>query len=175
MGPGWVYFAKPDNDIARVKIGWAESPFLRLHHLSCGSSHPLVLVALFPQSKKAETFLHATFAAEHVHREWYTLSPRIVQTIRLMWAARDDGSWELRDLRALISKAEKLARTEPTPIVDRSWYLQDAKCPNCYKPSCPGEGEPGGCAQRTRLVHRGNQTYIMTLPPRKRTVSPFKE
>lgn len=168
MRQGFVYFAKPYNDINRVKIGWAVCAVRRIEELSCGSSHPLVMLAFVPSERKGEKFLHTYFADEHRHREWFELSSRLRQTIHMIQFGHRNEESGLERLRAIVSEAEneEYYVSEKELFADAPTIVENA-CQQCNRMQCPGKIDPSVCEYKERLVRRGSQLYTMKLPKKR--------
>lgn len=65
-----------------VKIGYALRPYGRLSNLRVGSPVELVLAAIIPGSRANEQQLHAQFAKERAHGEWFYATSEICGLIR---------------------------------------------------------------------------------------------
>lgn len=188
MKTGFIYFAIPSNDAGhapatpasqRVKIGWARHPMRRVNELSCGSSHPLVILAQIQTVRRAEGFLHREFDTEHTHREWYVLSQRLCRTIRAIQRLRrsdgSDGVCGLAELWKLVDLAREDAPfISMDELIKHTPYLSDVTCDWCGRQFCPGFFGREECRYQTRLVHRGSQVYTMRLS-RKRGPSNVPE
>lgn len=73
-----VYFVQSGS---AVKIGVTEDIDKRLAALQTGTPAPICLLATIPGNKTTESQLHKRFAADHIHYEWFRLSPELLQYI----------------------------------------------------------------------------------------------
>jgi hypothetical protein len=74
-GQGYIYFIQAP-DCGPVKIGFTtDHPKRRLTQLQTGSPVELTLRAMIRGTHKDELSLHAQFAANRLHGEWFTPHP----------------------------------------------------------------------------------------------------
>lgn len=65
-----VYFIQAAES-GRVKIGIAANPVRRLAELQTGSPEPLRILGVIPGGARLESQLHARFADDRLHGEWF--------------------------------------------------------------------------------------------------------
>jgi len=88
-----VYFMRPIGFDGPIKIGYSSQPDHRRQALMLWSPFPLEIVAVDERyGAGTENRLHEAFAADRLHFEWFTVSPRLT---RLMDAVR--GGADLHD------------------------------------------------------------------------------
>ena len=78
---GFVYFIRPAGMPGPIKIGFSESPTGRLMQLGTWSPFPLELIATTPGTRELEANIHACFADDWSHREWFFPSRRLVEFV----------------------------------------------------------------------------------------------
>lgn len=71
---GFVYFVRSGDF---VKIGWSQSPDIRLAAIKNASPHDIAVVGVHPGSRADETNLHRKFLLHHHRREWFRWAPEI--------------------------------------------------------------------------------------------------
>lgn len=81
MKQGYVYFIRPCGLDGPIKIGWSQSPGLRLEGLAAWSPFPLEIIGSVPGTMADENYLHRCFWALVSHREWFRSSPELRATI----------------------------------------------------------------------------------------------
>lgn len=92
----WVYFMRPVGLCGPVKIGCSVEPSSRLDHYSRISPFKLELFAVVPGDFRVEYGLHAMFADDHSHHEWFQYSDRMQGVIDALVA----GTFDLSTLPA---------------------------------------------------------------------------
>lgn len=82
----YVYFVGADGcDL--VKIGWTMDVRRRMADLQCGSPIPLKCLKVTRGGRGLESHLHAEFAPERRHGEWFYLTERLQKLMEaLPWA-----------------------------------------------------------------------------------------
>jgi len=70
-GDNFVYFIQ-DTVTNNVKIGFSRNPLTRLKTLQRSTANPLKLAGVIHGTSKAETGLHAVYAAFKVQGEWFS-------------------------------------------------------------------------------------------------------
>lgn len=78
-----IYFIRAEAG-GLVKIGVSGNPTARLRSMQVGCPGRLLLLAAFKAKPFAEAALHTRFAADRVHGEWFTMSPRIRRFIEMV-------------------------------------------------------------------------------------------
>lgn len=94
--PAKVYFIKPVGMAGPVKIGCSSLPERRLVELTIWSPFQLEVVVAVDGNEDLEWRLHASFAADRSHSEWFHASDRLTATM----AAIADGSFDFASLPA---------------------------------------------------------------------------
>lgn len=70
----YVYFLRPIGAEGPVKIGQSRCPLIRLKAISSWSPVELEIAAHTPGARSLEARLHALFAKERLHGEWFSSS-----------------------------------------------------------------------------------------------------
>jgi hypothetical protein len=83
-----VYFMKPKGRKGPIKIGCSSGPEQRLETLSAWSPYPLEIVGTVPGGFPDESFLHRCLADDHLHREWFKATPRVIGVMQKVLEAR---------------------------------------------------------------------------------------
>ncbi len=69
---GWVYFARQQGRLDRIKIGHSIDPHHRIKSLATGSPYPMELLDVWRGSQALEEALHRALDAHRVHLEWFS-------------------------------------------------------------------------------------------------------
>lgn len=78
----YVYFIQQDSlNNGPVKIGCATNPKTRLLQLQTASSNALIILHTIKGNIKLERELHAKFASDRIHGEWFVFSKEISEFI----------------------------------------------------------------------------------------------
>lgn len=78
----FIYFVRGQNS-GLIKIGSAKNPKKRVADLQTGNAEPLELLGMIPEDgRTSEGMIHAGFAHDRVHGEWYAPGPRLWNVIR---------------------------------------------------------------------------------------------
>lgn len=109
MTTGHIYFIKPVGTDGPVKIGFSTRPEGRLFELLEWSPVDLEIAHTMPGTYALEYAIHGCLALDHIRREWFRATPRVVRL--------------LEDLRAGVSiedavdlsVSEGNIRTAPNP------------------------------------------------------------
>jgi len=81
----YIYFAQAQDDgQGRIKIGCSYRPAKRLEALSIWSPYPIKIIAVAVGDFAVERQLHAHFAADRLHREWFRYSSELMDVIHRM-------------------------------------------------------------------------------------------
>lgn len=92
---GYVYYAQADNGL--IKIGTSVDPLRRLLGLRSQSSESgLTLLAVSAGGMEEEKRLHAVFATERCHGEWFEPSGDLLKHIAVVKAANKDTEERMR-------------------------------------------------------------------------------
>lgn len=94
VAQGTEVYAIKDRDRDRVKIGVSANVERRLNGIQLSTAASLEVELRFGGTFAEEMFLHAIFADERVHSEWFALSPRLVD-----WLSRQREYLSLGRLR----------------------------------------------------------------------------
>ena len=81
-----VYFIKPIGQRGPIKIGCTRFIGARLDTLAHWSPTPLEVVAAVPGNFKIERHLHKRFAADRLHKEWFSWSQELSDGIGMLVA-----------------------------------------------------------------------------------------
>lgn len=84
---GFVYFVRPIGHSGPIKIGFSQDPTGRMSTLMTWAPVPLEVVATLPGGLGLERRIHAHFAAQHSHREWFHGSLALTAFINAVAAA----------------------------------------------------------------------------------------
>ncbi len=76
---GYVYFAEALLSDGRIKIGFSQRPWRRIHALGC--KRTIRLIAFAPATHLAERVLHKQFAAHRIRREWFARVPALLDLV----------------------------------------------------------------------------------------------
>jgi hypothetical protein len=76
--PRYIYFIKPVGMDGPIKIGCSTKPAKRLMTLGPWNPHPLEIIAVAPGNLSTEKLIHAHYAEELWHHEWFHASPRLI-------------------------------------------------------------------------------------------------
>lgn len=79
----WVYFIG-QRPSGLVKIGVSNRPMARLEMLQIGSPVPLELLVAVVGDMALERVLHAVFAPDRAHGEWFRQSATLAEFIRIL-------------------------------------------------------------------------------------------
>jgi hypothetical protein len=114
---GWIYYIC-SPDMRRIKIGFTKGPVTkRLKALQTGSPTELLIFAQHHGGPSVERELHAIFADDWIHGEWFSASEAMFQHMTLVcWLMAVDA--DLRgELVPLWAKAglQTLAELAPLP------------------------------------------------------------
>jgi hypothetical protein len=92
----YVYFLRSTCSEGRIKIGCSYKPASRLTALGAWSPYELELIAVAPGGFDTERALHAYFAADRLHREWFRSSPELLFVIDQMSKGKplSEAVWE---------------------------------------------------------------------------------
>lgn len=85
-----VYFIKPIGMDGPIKIGCSQSPDGRRVTLATWSPFPLELIAETSGGFEIERQFHTLFGDDHIGREWFAASPRLMQVIAEIQAGTFD-------------------------------------------------------------------------------------
>lgn len=77
----YVYFLRPVGAQGPVKIGQSRTPLIRLKTISSWSPVELELAAHTPGARDLEARLHAAFAKDRLHGEWFSASAALSSLI----------------------------------------------------------------------------------------------
>jgi hypothetical protein len=83
---GTVYVLRDDAN-ARVKIGTALNPLMRMRDLQTGSSNRLRLIAMLPGGRRAERDLQNIWPERRIGGEWFDDRDRLISRI-IIWSAQ---------------------------------------------------------------------------------------
>jgi hypothetical protein len=111
-----------------VKIGRSRDPERRLRKLQTGS--PSILRLLVVLDGDHEETLHKRFQAEHIQREWFTLSSRIREFVKAQPTLKPSAFEKLLDLYHDLRTQVQLGLFGPPraqQVLDRLHRLQDYK------------------------------------------------
>lgn len=75
-----------------IKIGCTSNPKLRIGTLESMSPFPLEIIAMIDGCVSLEQRFHAKFRASHSHKEWFTPTPELLETISAVAAGTFDIS-----------------------------------------------------------------------------------
>ena len=88
----FVYFIKPVGFEGPIKIGCSASPEQRRSALENWCPFPLEILAEIEGGFDCERRFHALFEADHIRREWFNVSDRLLAVIASINAANFDLS-----------------------------------------------------------------------------------
>ena len=91
-----VYFLRQRGIDGLVKIGCSKEPKSRVGNLAPWSPFPLEIAAVIEGNYVLERRFHAQFAAQHVGREWFTVTPELESVI----AEINAGEFDIESLPA---------------------------------------------------------------------------
>lgn len=74
-----------------IKIGTSHNPLVRLCDLQGGSGEGLELLGAIPGSEVTESLLHAAFARDRSHREWFRASERLTNFVARACTVRHEA------------------------------------------------------------------------------------
>lgn len=81
--PGWVYFIAC-SETKRCKIGYTRSDVnRRMKGLQTGAAGELCMIAKHPGTPETERAIHARFADQRLHGEWFEMSEELFAYICL--------------------------------------------------------------------------------------------
>jgi hypothetical protein len=69
------------GDTDKVKIGWSESPEIRLSDLQTSHWETLRIIRLVDGGPDAEQWFHRRFADQHVKMEWHLFHPDMMTVV----------------------------------------------------------------------------------------------
>ncbi len=132
---GYVYFI---YCAGRIKIGRAEDVSRRLSQIATGSPFKPALLLSASAPRSAEKELHARFAEDRIHREWFKLSDHLRR-----YLVRRLNANGLAAFRAAEEEFLSGLRPEPASSGMRKWKKPLKRC---------GHGKPlsRSCARCTR-------------------------
>lgn len=107
-----VYFIKPIGMDGPVKIGHSRSPERRKEALEYWSPFPLEIVAECEGMGGMERRFHAMFAADHVHHEWFKVTPALQMVVDQIAGGSFDFD-SLPDAKHLPRKPKDLSYMTP--------------------------------------------------------------
>jgi len=105
--PDQIYFVVADS-VAMVKIGVSSGIRRRLSAMQGGSPVALRLACVSPGCKLIEAQVHAAFAPEWRHSEWFELSDRLAKAIQRI--ADGEALASVVDLPPLIGRPRPYGR-----------------------------------------------------------------
>lgn len=73
-----IYFVQAGEG-GPIKIGYSVAPEERVKDFQCGNPWKLRLLRAFPGGVEEERELHARFAADRMHGEWFKPTPELVR------------------------------------------------------------------------------------------------
>ena len=122
---GHVYFFQPEGG-GPVKLGWSNMPRTRLAAYQNWCFVPLTMLAAIPSQMAGERMVHARFADERMHHEWFRASPRLMDFID---RARRLGAFDFnaRDLTAYWVREVHYNERRPNlgPLLEKSGLTLD--------------------------------------------------
>lgn len=84
---GFVYFLV-SADCETVKVGYTDTPDMRLANANTWSAEDLNWEALFPASKADEQRIHALLKEHHLKREWFSYNDTVADLVEDLQDAR---------------------------------------------------------------------------------------
>ncbi|MGW3303983.1 GIY-YIG nuclease family protein [Streptomyces rubiginosohelvolus] len=125
-----------------VKIGWTDNPERRLRDLQTGSPVPLQLLTAFEGNAELEGALHAHFADQRMHGEWFALGEDPLGVVTPV-AKRERARLAEQAGR---NPKHAVADTGPLTAEVIAWFPDDP--PSAYERverECPTWKEAGQC------------------------------
>src|SRR2546425_11232810 len=108
-----LYFVSEENDLTRVKVGYAADAFVRVRQLQTGNPRNLIVLDVVQGDKQDERLLHARLKrlGKHVSGEWFVYDQE-VHAILVSYASGSlyKSIQTERAIRATISIVEDFQR-----------------------------------------------------------------
>ena len=102
-----VYFIRPAGLVGPIKIGCSQRPRERMAELMCWSPIALELIGTLPRAGfRVENRIHTLLWAYHTHKEWFTPSEVVLETVTGLL----DGSFPISALPEAVCKRDLRAR-----------------------------------------------------------------
>ena len=78
---GDVYFVRPYGENGPIKIGCSIRPYDRMFSMQGSHWQDLEMAVVIPGGFELENKIHKCFAKSHIHREWFSPTPRLLKLI----------------------------------------------------------------------------------------------